>query len=324
MNSRSPTLREAVERLRAEGALAPQQADFLRRVADGGLVSVRLELQIALWAGVTLLAGGAGLLVKENLARLGPLTIGAGIALGAAICLWHVARAAPPFSRGSVESPTLAFDYVLLLGVLLIGTDLAWFETQLAVLGPAWPWHLLLLSLVQLAFAFRFDSRAVLSLGLASFAAWRGISLSLAGGTRFGVHGDNLRLNALLVGALFFGAGLLLRRVAFKEHFEAAFGNLGLLLLLGAAVSGSYAGRGSLEWIWLPLLALLAGATAALAFRARRSDYFAQGVIGAYLGFLRLAADLGSGTGVFYLISAGSFGVLFLILWAHKRFRRKP
>ena len=142
---------------------------------------MRFELQIALWAGVTLIAAGAGILVKDNLANLGPVTIGAGIALAAALCLWYVARTAPPFSWGPVASPTLAFDYVLLLGVLLIGTDLAYLETQFKILGPNWPWHLFLLSLIQLAFAFRYDSRAVLSLALASFAAWRGVALSFAG-----------------------------------------------------------------------------------------------------------------------------------------------
>ena len=175
-----------MERLRARGTLTDAQAAFFGRIARGELVSVRIELQVALWAGVTMVAAGAGVLVKENLAHLGPVTIGAGIALAAALCLWYVARAAPAFSWGAVASPTLAFDYVLLLGVLLIGTDLAYLETQFKILGPNWPWHLLLLSLIQLAFAFRYDSRAVLSLALASFAAWRGVALSFPGGALLG------------------------------------------------------------------------------------------------------------------------------------------
>ena len=71
-------------------------------------------------------------------------------------------------------------------------------------------------------------------------------------------------------------------------------------------------------------LAALSAATIALAYRARRSDYFAQGVIAAYLGFLRLAAELHFEVGLFYLVSAGSFGVLILILWAHRRFKEEP
>jgi hypothetical protein len=317
------TLLESVGRLRARGTITDAQASFFDRIARGELVSVRTELQLVLWAGVTMVAAGAGILVKDNLANLGPVTIGAGIALAAALCLWYVARVAPAFSWGSVASPTLAFDYVLLLGVLLLGTDLAYLETQYRLLGPNWPWHLFLLSLIQLAFAFRYDSRAVLSLSLASFAAWRGVALSFPGGALSGRYEAAIRVNALVVGALFLAAGVLLDRAGRKSHFEPAFGNLGLLLLLGAAVAGAYGGYGHLDTIWFPTLAIVSAMTITFAYRARRSDYFAQGVIAAYLGFLRLAADLHLEVGLFYLVSAGSFGVLILVLWAHRRFKEE-
>ena len=318
------SLLESVGRLHARGTLTDAQAGFFGRIARGELVSVRLELQIALWIGVTLIAAGAGILVKENLAHLGPVTIGAGIALAAALCLWYVGHAAPPFSWGAVASPTLAFDYVLLLAVLLIGTDLAYLETQYKILGPNWPWHLFLLSLVQLGFAFRYDSRAVLSLALASFAAWRGVTLSFPGGELFGRNEVAIRVNALVVGVLFLAVGLLIRRTGRKAHFEPAFGNLGLLLVLGAALAGVYGGYGRLDMTWFAALAAISAATVTLAYRARRSDYFAQGVIAAYLGFLRLAAELHFEIGLFYLVSAGSFGVLLLLLWAHRRFKEGP
>lgn len=320
----SRTLLEAVGRLRARGTLTAAQAALFGRVSSGELVSVRVELQIALWAGVTMIAAGAGVLVRQNLAALGPVTIGAGIAVAAALCLGYVARSAPPFSWAPVASPTLAFDYVLLLGVLLIGTDLAYLETQFRILGPGWPWHLLLLSLLQLVFAFRYDSRAVLSLALASFAAWRGVALSFPGVGLSGRHDAEIRVNALAVGALFFATGALIGRAGRKAHFEPAFGNLGLLLLLGSAVAGAYGGHGGFDPTWFSVLLVAAAATVAFAYSARRSDYFAQGVIAAYLGFLRLAAELHLRVGLFYLVSAGSFGVLFLILWAHRRFKEDP
>ncbi len=318
------TLLDLVGRLGGRGTITAAQAAFFSRVVRGDLVSVRIELQVALWAGVTMIAGGAGLLVKEHLEALGPVTIGAGIAVAAAICFWYVARSAPPFSWGFVASPTLAFDYVLLLGVLLIGTDLAYLESQLGVLGPNWPLHLLLLSLLQLAFAFRYDSRAVLALALASFAAWRGIALSFPGGALFGRHEVEIRINALVVGMLFLAIGVLIERAGRKPHFEPAFGNLGLLLLFGSAVAGAYGGYGHLDPAWFSVLLFSAATTVIHAYRARRSDYFAQGVIAAYVGLLRLAAELHLGVGLYYLVSAGSFGVLLLILWAHRRFKEEP
>lgn len=319
----SRTLLAAVSRLRARGVLSAGQATFFGRVSRGELVSVRVELQIALWAGVTMIAGGAGLLVKQSLEALGPVTIGGGIAAAAALCIWQVARFAPPFSWGPVASPTLAFDYILLLGVLLLGSDLAYLEMQFRVLGPNWPWHLLLLSLLQLAFAFRYDSRALLSLSLASFAAWRGVPLSFAATGLAGRHEDALLVNALAVGAFFLGVGMLARRFERKAHFEPAFGNVGLLLLLGAAVAGTYGGYGALDAVWAAVLAAIVAPTVALAYRARRSDYFAQGVIAGYLGLLRSVEELRFGVGLLSLVAAGSFGILSLILWAHRRFKEE-
>ncbi len=73
----------------------------------------------------------------------------------------------------------VAADYLLLLGVLLVGSDLAYVESRFRFLGPNWAYHLLVLSAIALAAAYRFDSRVVLSLGLSSFAAWRGLSTRL-------------------------------------------------------------------------------------------------------------------------------------------------
>lgn len=319
----SRSLQAGIERLRAAGTLSDAQAAYVIRVAAGGLISVRRELQVALWLGVTLIAAGAGVLVKENLGRLGPVTIAAGLGLAATLCLAHVARTSPRFSWGPVASPTLGFDYVLLLGVLLLGSELAYLETQFRILGPRWPWHLLLLSAIQLGFAFRYDSRAVLSLALASFAAWRGVALSFAAGALAGRHEQAIRVNALVVGALFLGAGALLARTGRKAHFEPTFGNLGLMLTLGAIVAGTF-GERSPGGPWSAALAGAAAATIVLSWRARRADYFAQGVVAAYLGFLRLAAALHLGSAMLYLVSAGSFGVLLLILRAHRSFKERP
>jgi hypothetical protein len=49
----------AVGQLRDKGHLDEARAAFLLRINSGRLVSVRLELQLLLWAGVTMVAAGA-------------------------------------------------------------------------------------------------------------------------------------------------------------------------------------------------------------------------------------------------------------------------
>lgn len=314
-------LPQTIRRLHTQGILTDPQAAFFLRVARRDLVSVRLELQAALYAGVMLIVAGVGVLVRERLQNIGPVTIGLGIALGAAACFLYVARAAPPFSRSPAPSPTLAFDYILLLGVLLLGADLAYLEVQFQAFGPNWPWHLLIVALIQLVLAYRYDSRAVLSLALASFAAWRGVAVSFPFREVFASSTELIRFNALLCGALFLAAGLFGKARDLKAHFEPVWGNVGTALLLGSAVSGIFSSRGTWEPFWWAALLALAGAAIVLAFRARRSDYFAQGVIAAYLGFLRLLAEFHLAEAGFFFISLSSLGVIALLVWAHRHMR---
>lgn len=323
--SRDGTLERTVRRLVGAGLLDAPAAERLGRLSRGELVSIRLELQLALWAGVTMAAGGAGLLVKDHVARLGPVAIAAGLSLAAAICFLYVGRVAAPFSWGRVPSPTLAFDYVLLLGVLLLGTDLAWVEAQFTVLGPAWPWHLLLVAILQFALALRYDSRAVLSIACASFAAWRGVAVTFPFDRFPGARDEAIRGNAVAVGAVLLLAGLLLGRTGRKAHFEPVLGNLGLALALGAAVTGLFVGRGAAEPLWWLLAGAAAPAAIVLGYRARRAGYFAQGVIAAYLGLLRAFAEVADpDVGWLFVVSASSLGVVALLVSVHRRWGSRP
>src|SRR5262245_30643736 len=174
----NPDVARAIPDLVARGLLSPERAAHLERIYGGRLVSVQPELRTLLYGGVLLVAGGAGLILHENFARIGPTAIALLLGLAIAGCFTWLFRVAPPFAWGEVPSPNLAFDYVLLLAVLLTGSELVLIETQFAALGKHWPWHLFVMALLGAAVAIRFDSRMVFSLALSSFAAWRGFSTS--------------------------------------------------------------------------------------------------------------------------------------------------
>ena len=250
----------AVGRLENRGLLGPGQAAFVTRVARRELVSIRLELRALLTAGVLMILGGTGLLVKEQFERIGPTAVAAAILAASVLCVAWVARRSEPFSRAEVPSPGLATDSILLLGVLLFGTFLAWVELQFHALGPGWRHHLAVVTAITLAAAFRFDSRPVLSLALTSFAAWRGVDARLTLRTVFGTPDDAVRWNSIACGALFLLAAWVCTRVRWKAHFEPVWSNLGLLLLLGGLLSGAIGTRGR-EWpAWEAALAVVGGA----------------------------------------------------------------
>ena len=248
--SASPDVAEAVSALRAAGVLTEEEAVRPGRAARGELVSVRAEIRAALYLGVLLLVSGVGLFLKENVDRIGPTAIAGAVGLAAGACLAWAWRRAAPFSWGESTSTHAAFDYVLLLGALLAGADLAWVEAQTRLLGPAWPLHLLALAFFYGALAYRFDSRMLLSLALASFAAWRGLALSVARASLGPGDVERLRAEALATGALFAAVGIVSARAGKKAHFEDVWVNAGALLVLFGLLSGVFGSP--LDWgVWL-------------------------------------------------------------------------
>lgn len=320
--SASPEVLDAVEALRAAGVLSDAEAVRPARAARGELVSVRAELRAALYLGVLLLVSGVGILLKENVERIGPSAIAGAVGLAAGICLaWAWRRAAPP-SWGETAATHPAFDYVLLLGALLAAADLAWVETQTKLLGPSWPLHLLVVALFYFALAFRFDSRMLLSLALASFAAWRGVSLSIAHASLGAGDDARLRAEALATGALFVVVGIVSARAGKKAHFEDVWVNAGVLLLLGGLLSGAFAAPG---WpAWLAALLVVSATVAAAAYRWKRTLPFAQAVLAAYFGLLRAVFSGGGGDFAGRMLLAAVLGcaALATIFLAHRRMRQ--
>jgi len=310
---------EAVERLAAEGVLTAEQASLFSRVARGQLVSLYRELRFLLYLGVLVTMAGVGVLVKENFDRIGPLAIASSLAVAAAVCFAWVHRRAEPFTWGESAAPHLAFEYLLLFGVLLAGADLAYVEAKFTPLGDAWPWHLLVVSLVAAGLAVRYDSRIVFSLALSTFAAWRGTSVALLEKAFWsGREAGALRANAIGCGVAFLLLGMALARTGRKAHFEPVAVHAGWILALGALASG----LGGPEPVY-ELSLLVAGAgLAAFAFRRARFSLFVLGVLGAYVALsalvLRGGVDVLGGA-LWFTVT--SLAVLAGLLVAHRRLK---
>ncbi|MGZ5427728.1 MAG: hypothetical protein ACXWFS_01840 [Thermoanaerobaculia bacterium] len=318
----NPDVAATVERLRGDGVLKDLPANLFGRIARRDLVSVRLEVRDALYVGVLLLTTGVSLFVKENHERIGPAAIGFAIGLAAAACLVWAWRRSAPFTWGEAASSHAAFDYVLLLGALLVATDLAYLETQLKLLGPNWPWHLLAVAVFYGFLAYRFDSKMLLSLALAAFAAWRGIAVSLTGTSLGAGDPARLRIEALACGALFVVLGVAAARRQRKAHFEDVYVNAGLLLVFGGLLSGVF-GDGRDRWgVWLLALLLVAAAVAAVGFRAKRTLPFALAVVAAYLAVLRPVFEIRGSQALPLLLAAVlAAAALFFTVVAHKKMR---
>jgi hypothetical protein len=321
---RSPAAARALPGLVRDGVLAESQAAPLLAAARGEVVTVRAELRALAGLAVALITGGVGLYVKENLDAIGPGAIALALGVAAAGTLLLAARRAASFSWGESPGADWLLDGLLVLGIGLLGADLAWIEVRFAALGEAWPWHLLLMSLITGALAVRFDSKVVWSLALSTFAAWRGVSVLPWGDDALESAAlgddDTLRWNLLLCGLVFALLGRAAERFGLKPHFEPATSFLAALAAGLGFASGL--GVGSVWPLWALGLAALGALVARWAFGRRRLGLFALGALAIYVAATRFLLEVPfvGGLGCFWF-AATSIGAIVLLVTVHRRFR---
>ena len=233
-------------------------------------------------------------------------------------------RRAPGFSWEATESPHVAVDYLLLLAMLLIAADLGYLESQFRWLGPNWGYHLLAVSILYFLAAYRFDSRAVLTLALTSFAAWRGVEAAFpfAGGGAQASAAGLVRANAIGCGLLYLAAGYFSVKLRKKPHFEPVYVTGGLVLLFGAMLTGVWDERTGAWVMWMLAVVAAAGMVLVLSYRHRRALDFGIAVAALYLVGLRILGETGFGQSTFFLTTGWSIAALVILIRATRRMRR--
>ncbi len=257
--------------LAAAGLVTESDAARVGALERGAIFSVFEELRFALYAAVAAITAGIGLLVKENLDRIGPITLIVVLGLASFGCYATVLRA-----KWQDKERSLGGDYLLLLGALILSADVGYIESQFHWLGTEWQWYLLILAAFHGVSAYGLDSRLVLCAAIAALAAWFGIEGQVA--TMFSAAAAGIRLgsHATVCAATLLTWRAANRRLGGSAGFESVFDNfaanigfwgaLALCLTPGARLLG------------LGLLAALAGASI---FKALRSGEEIFAVYGA-------------------------------------------
>lgn len=264
--------------------------------------SIYPELRIAGWLGATMLAAAAGLLLKNNLDRIGPLALAIGIGVAAVACYaWTWLRR---------KQPSVVDDYILLLGALLVSADVAFIESQFHVLGDAWKLHLLLLAFVHAAGAYAYNSRILLSLAVTSLGGYLGFDRQRGF--------DDVALPGFELAGLLI-AWRAVDRVARPqttfsrtlEHFAA-----NAALIAGLSLMDDYLHAGTL------LTIAVAAAVIAWGFRVRHEPFvlygFVYGLIAVDWFFLETLSIAETFVLLVSMI-AGVAGLLFLHRWFKER-----
>jgi hypothetical protein len=224
-----------------------------------------------------------------------------------------------PYSNHEVESPSLAFDYVLYFGCLVLSATLGFLETRFGIF-QSWDTHLLIASVVFGGLAYRFDNRFVLSLAISTMAGYLGLKVEVMET----IDTDVLRLYGLAYGAFLIGLGWFLHRENVKRHFFDTYLHIGANVLLIAAISGVL--ESEIPAMGVAYLGILLGLSAAAIYggvRFKRFAFVAYGTLYGYVGVSIKLVDLfddfiGS---LFYFAVTGTLVVIGLVVLA-RRFGR--
>ena len=282
MPTLTPTDHLLAELERAD-LLPPAQARAIADDERSRPFSLHYELRALLYLGVTLLAGGLGVLIYQNRDTLGQEAITALITVAMLASFWYAARHRPAFTWGEAPRTSIAADYLLLLGCLLFVVLEGYVQYQYGVFGQRYGLATVLPALLFFPLAYRYDHRGVLGLGIAALGAWVGVRTAplavLSGAfSSYLFAGPALGLGLVLV-----AAGLASERWRRKPHFAFTYlavgTNLAELGALGRAFNDS-------KLIALPWLLLMLALSAGLVWYARRTQSYLFLLLGVAYGYV--------------------------------------
>jgi hypothetical protein len=271
--------------------------------------SIRPELRLIAWGGAMLLATAAGIVLKNNLERIGPLALALSMGLAAAVCYawtwWHRERA------GLVD------EYVLLLGALLVSADAAFIESQFRLFGTAWHRHFLILAVLHGVAAYLYRSRTVLSLALSAVAAWLGVrGLEGAIDGLFGRDGYDWALRAMSAAAVV----LIWRQLNRREEFAVVFEHFAAVLLLAAGFSIMIEDEGTLVGSFITIA--IAGLVVWWGFRTHRVSFVLYAFVAAVIAFDVLVVELlDESAAIFFVMVVTNIVAIGALFWLYGRFR---
>jgi hypothetical protein len=245
-------------KLHEEGLIGDQSFERIERAEKTKLFSLHWELRTILYLGVVLLAGGLGILIYQNIDSIGHQVILGAIALLCAGCFIYCDKRKLPFSLGKVPSPSTMFDYLLLLGCLLLLTFIAYLQAQYNVFGEKYGLATFIPLVVLFFCAYYFDHLGVLAMAITNFAAWTGIAVTPLRIFKANDFADaQIIFAGLLLGIFLVMIAHLSTTKKIKAHFSFTYVNFGMNILFVSALAGMFHFE-SIYLLWLlPLAALV-------------------------------------------------------------------
>ena len=319
------------KRLHAEGQLDDPELQRIEEKNAAPLVSVHWDLRTMLYLGILLLSSGMGIFIYKHINAIGHMVIVAAIGVLCTACFVYCFRLRVPYSNDKVESPNLWFDYVLLLGCLLMVTFVGYLQYQYHAFGTEWGLATFLPMLALFFCAYYFDHKGILSMAITSLAAWMGIAVQperLIDYDQFG--NDTVLWSAMALGLMLHLFSYLSTYRGVKAHFAFSYKNFGIHILLVALLAAMFKADGAYYLLWFLGLAAVCAFHFWEAIKQSAFYFFMVATLYGYIGIstvLVRALFSGNGSeGVTYLLFmyfiASAIGVIMLLIRYNKKLKQ--
>lgn len=230
-----------LQNLQQKDLISPEQSTIILEYEDNKSFSLHYELRTLLYLGITLLTGGLGVLIYQNLDTIGHGVIVALIVTITLACFTFAFWKRESFTWLEVKNPHHFSDFVLLLGCASFLILEGYLQFQYDLFGLKYGLVTFIPAILFFFCAYFFDHRGVLSMAITAFASWVGVSIapfSVLEKNNFSA--PNFLFTAIVLGLVLSAMGFISEYKNLKKHFSFTYLLLGSNLTLIATLIGMF------------------------------------------------------------------------------------
>ena len=313
-------IQNLLQNLQDKGIISPQQSNIISDYEKNDPFSLHYELRTLLYLGITLLSGGLGVLIYQNLDTIGHGIIVVLIAIITLACFGFTFLKREPFTWLEVKSPHHFSDFVLLLGCASFLILEGYLQFQYDLFGLKYGLVTFIPAIMFFFCAYFFDHRGVLSMAITAFASWVGVNIApftVLEKNNFST--PNFLITAIILGLILSGLSLISEYKNLKKHFSFTYLLMGSNLISIAALMGMFSHA---NWFIYALISLVL--CVGLFLYARKTQSYIFLLMGTIYGYIALTYILFKITGfidedfmymfaMYYYLFSGVGVIVFLM-----------
>ena len=254
-------------------------------------LSVYWDVCTLLYLGILLFTSGLGILVYKNFDLIGHSAIITIVASTCIACFIYCFKKAGGYSNKKIESPNVLFDYVLLLGCLLLLTFVGYLQFAYNVFRNDWRLATFVTMVLLFVTAYYFDHLGALSMAITNLAAWAGFTVAPIQIIRE----NDFRDEQLIYTGLILGAGLVAISFAstyrkIKVHFAFTYKNFGAHILFISLLAALFHFN-TIYLVWFVILLTVAIPFFSNALNEKSFYFLVITVLYCYIGLSYVTVD---------------------------------